>query len=137
MNMYRFFLMTVFVFTCVIGSGAPVAVAEDAPSTSGKAVSTRDPGIPLDQLELLLKPLTKTELVIEADAWLQILKAKVKQISDAEIAVKKKNEQIAKAEEVADAAKEAKDAAEEARKAKETSQPGWWPGGRQGGRGGC
>lgn len=121
MNMYRFFLMTVFVFTCVIGSGAPVAVAEDAPSTSGKAVSTRDPGIPLDQLELLLKPLTKTELVIEADAWLQILKAKVKQISDAEIAVKKKNEQIAKAEEVADAAKVAKDAAEEARKAKKTA----------------
>ena len=121
MNMYRFFLMTVFVFTCVVGSGAPVAVAEDAPSTSGKAVSTGNPGIPLDQLELLLKPLTKTELVIEADAWLQILKAKVKQISDAEIAVKKKNEQIAKAEEVADAAKEAKDAAEEARKAKETA----------------
>ena len=121
MNMYRFFLMTVFVFTCVIGSGAPVAVAEDAPSTSGKAVSTRDPGIPLDQLELLLRPLTKTELVIEADAWLQILKAKVKQISDAEIAVKKKNEQIAKAEEVADAAKVAKDAAEEARKAKKTA----------------
>lgn len=121
MNMYRFFLMTVFVFTCVIGSGAPVAVAEDAPSTSGKAVSTRDPGIPLDQLELLLKPLTKTELVIEADAWLQILKAKVKQISNAEIAVKKKNEQIAKAEEVADAAKVAKDAAEEARKAKKTA----------------
>jgi len=120
--MYRFFLMTVFVFTCVIGSGAPAAVAEDVPSTSGKAVSTRDPGIPLDQLELLLKPLTKTELVIEADAWLQILKAKVKQISDAEIAVKKKNEQIAKAEEVADAAKEAKEAAEEARKAKETAR---------------
>lgn len=126
MNMYRFFLMTVFVFTCVIGSGAPVVVAEGAPSTSGKAVSARDPGIPLDQLELLLKPLTKTELVIEADAWLQILKAKVKQISDAEIAVKKKNEQIAKAEEVADAAKEAKEAAEEARKAKETA-------GREGG----
>lgn len=118
MNTYRFFLMTVFVFTCVIGSEAPVAAAEEVPSMSGNAVSTMDPGIPLDQLELLLKPLTKTELVIEADAWLQILKAKVKQISDAEIAVKKKNEQIAKAEEVADAAKEA---AEEARKAKETA----------------
>ena len=121
MNMYRFFLMMVFVFTCVIGTEAPVAVAEKSPSTSGKAVSTRDSGIPLDQLELLLKPLTKTELVIEADAWLQILKAKVKQISDAEIAVKKKNEQIAKAEEVADAATEAGEAAEEAMKAKETA----------------
>jgi len=121
MKRYRFFLMTVFVFACVIGSEAPVVAAEEAPSMSGNAVSTRDPGIPLDQLELLLRPLTKTELVIEADAWLQILKAKVKQISDAEIAVKKKNEQIAKAEEVADAAKAAREAAEEARKAKETA----------------
>jgi len=121
MKRYRFFLMTVFVFTCVIGSEAPVVAAEEAPSMSGNAVSTRDPGIPLDQLELLLRPLTKTELVIEADAWLQILKAKVKQISDAEIAVKKKNEQIAKAEEVVDAAKAAREAAEEARKAKETA----------------
>jgi len=120
MKRYRFFLMTVFVFTCVIGSEAPVVAAEEAPSMSGNAVSTRDPGIPLDQLELLLRPLTKTELVIEADAWLQILKAKVKQISDAEIAVKK-NEQIAKAEEVVDAAKAAREAAEEARKAKETA----------------
>jgi len=54
MNTYRFFLMTVFVFTCVIGSEAPVAAAEEAPSMSGNAVSTMDPGIPLDQLELLL-----------------------------------------------------------------------------------
>jgi hypothetical protein len=29
MNTYRFFLITVFVFTCVIGSEAPVAVAEE------------------------------------------------------------------------------------------------------------
>ncbi|MDL1963153.1 MAG: mechanosensitive ion channel [Deltaproteobacteria bacterium] len=121
MNMYRFFLMTVLVFTCVIRSEALVAVAEEAPSMAGTAVSAMEPGIPLDQLELMLKPLTKTELVIEVDAWLQILKAKVKQISDAEIAVKKKNDQIAKAEEVAAAAREAGKAAEEARKARETA----------------
>jgi len=121
MNMYRFFLMTVLVFTCVIRSETLVAVAEEAPSMAGTAVSAMEPGIPLDQLELMLKPLTKTELVIEVDAWLQILKAKVKQISDAEIAVKKKNDQIAKAEEVAAAAREAGKAAEEARKARETA----------------
>ena len=121
MNMYRFFLMTVFVFTCVVGSVVPVAVAEEASSMAGRAVSTMEPGIPLDQLELMLKPLTKTELVIEVDAWLQILKAKVKQISDAEIAVKKKNEQIAKTEEVAAAARGASKAAEKASKAMETA----------------
>ena len=31
--------------------------------------TTGDPTIPVDQLEFLLKPLTKEELVVEADGW--------------------------------------------------------------------
>ncbi|WP_152052415.1 mechanosensitive ion channel family protein [Tautonia marina] len=69
---------------------APEAPAEEAPEPQ----TTADPEIPVDQLELLLQPLTKDELVVEADAWRDLLKQKVSQISSAEIAVKRQNEQV-------------------------------------------
>jgi small conductance mechanosensitive channel len=47
--------------------------------------TTADPKIPLKELELLLKPLTKTELAVEADGWLALLSAKAKELSAAEI----------------------------------------------------
>jgi small conductance mechanosensitive channel len=94
----------------------PVRVLQsDENSSNGYvAVTTGDINIPLDQLQWLVKPLTKEELTIEADAWQGILKKKVEEISAAEISVKRQNEQIEKSQEVADAAKEAKEAAEEA-----------------------
>lgn len=77
-----------------------------------QAVTAKDPEIPVDQLELLLKPLTKAELVGEADAWQALLKAKAQAISDKEIARMKANEAIDTAEEVVDAVEDAKEAAE-------------------------
>ncbi|MBN2325914.1 MAG: mechanosensitive ion channel [Candidatus Omnitrophica bacterium] len=68
-----------------------------AAQSSYKAVTTKDPQIPLAYLEILLKPLTKEELKVEADAWMLLLKNKVKQISDAEIEAKKKSEEVAQA----------------------------------------
>jgi small conductance mechanosensitive channel len=57
-------------------------------------VTISDPSIPVDELELLVKPLTADELFVEADAWLGLLKAKVAEISQAEIAVKRKDKAI-------------------------------------------
>ncbi len=79
----------------------PAVLGQD-PAPGAKTVA--DPLIPVDELTLLLEPLTQDELVIEAEAWLLLLQAKVQQISDAEIRVKHKNVEIAKAEEKAAAA---------------------------------
>jgi small conductance mechanosensitive channel len=68
--------------------------------SADKAVTTADPEIPQDDLGLKLKPLKRAELKVEADAWLGLLEAKVKEISTAEIAVKDKLREVSSAEEL-------------------------------------
>jgi small conductance mechanosensitive channel len=68
--------------------------------SADKAVTTADPEIPHDDLGLKLKPLKRAELKVEADAWLGLLEAKVKEISTAEIAVKDKLREVSSAEEL-------------------------------------
>ncbi|HCO92410.1 MAG TPA: mechanosensitive ion channel family protein [Phycisphaerales bacterium] len=63
-------------------------------SAEGTATTISDPEIPVGDLELLLKPLTKSELIVEAEAWLQLLKSKVSQISAAEIQMRQKSREI-------------------------------------------
>ena len=58
------------------------------------ATTISDPKIPVEDLELLLKPLTKSELIVEADAWLQLLKVKVTEISAVEIQMRRKSREI-------------------------------------------
>lgn len=110
--------------TLPILSACRIALADDASAPKAKTLISApdDYGsaikIPKDELELLLKPLTKEELVVEADAWLELLKAKVSEISAEEIKVKHANREIAKAEEKADAAAEKKAEAESVAEAK-------------------
>ena len=52
------------------------------------SVTAQDPLIQKDHLEILLTPLTQDELAVEADAWMELVKEKVRLISNAEIAVK-------------------------------------------------
>ena len=82
-------------------------------STIPKAVTTADPTIPIEELELLLKPFTKDELDGEAQGWMSLLKTKVKELSDAEIAVKRKNRELEQTKEAVDALEDAKKALEE------------------------
>ena len=58
------------------------------------ATTISDPQIPVGDLELLLKPLIKSELIAEVEAWLQLLKSKVSQISAAEIQMRQKSREI-------------------------------------------
>ena len=58
------------------------------------ATTISDPQIPVEDLELLLKPLTKSELIVEAEAWLQLLKVKVTEISAVEIQMRRKSREI-------------------------------------------
>ena len=105
----------------VAASFLPSQIIHSADDKSATyVVSTiKDISIARDELQWLVKPLTKEELIVEADAWRDLLKQKAREISVAEIAVKRQNEQIKKSQEAADAAEEAKDASKEAEEAQQ------------------
>jgi small conductance mechanosensitive channel len=75
--------------------------AEPKPQTIG------DPSIDVDDLKLLLEPMAKAELEVEANGWFGLLRAKVKEISEAELAVRHKNRELAALKEVKKAAVQA------------------------------
>lgn len=89
-----------------------VVIAKDCP-TEIKPVTNTDVKVPLEALTYRVQPLTKCELEAEAQAWLLLLKAKVTEISDAEVAAIYKKEEIKKAE-------QAEKALEDAQAAKQT-----------------
>ncbi|WP_417393424.1 mechanosensitive ion channel family protein [Gimesia sp.] len=64
------------------------------PAQELKPFTTIDPTIPLDQLRIMVRPLTKQELQVEADAWFKLLRNKARQIAAARLGVKKTNEAI-------------------------------------------
>ncbi len=77
-------------------------------------ITTENPKVPTEELILLLKPMTVTELTSEKNAWMELVKAKVREIAAGEIAVKQQNAQIAVKKEVVDAVSDAKKAIEKA-----------------------
>lgn len=97
-------------------TAAPSAVSGEAtPAPDPAPTTTADPGVALDDLEIMLEPLTRAEVEVEAKAWFALLRAKVSEISLAELAVHRKNreiEQLAKekaaGEALAQAAQDAK-----------------------------
>lgn len=92
----------------VVLSAASVQAAAEADAAAGPAaVSVDDPKVPIDELELLLVPLTKQQLLTEADAWQQIVQQKAEQIAYAEIAVKRQNREIKETQAIQDEAKKA------------------------------
>lgn len=98
---------------------------ELAPEGDAKAaVTAKEPDVPVDELQLLIKPLSLEELQNEAAAWQLLLKDKVREISDAEIAIKRQNRSINKQQEVAGSLDEAKKALEESDKALKSAVPG-------------
>jgi small conductance mechanosensitive channel len=68
---------------------APAAEAPTSVETGGGAMTVEDPKIPREELDLLLRPLTVQELEVEAKAWQSLVEAMAKEISGAEIAVKR------------------------------------------------
>ncbi len=89
-----------------------------------KAITTKNLSIPVDELALMVKPLTLEELEIEAAAWLLILQQKVQEISDGEIAIKRQNAAIAKEQEAIAALTSAQQSLSEAEEAQKTAAPG-------------
>lgn len=96
------------------------AVAQEAATEKASAPqprTTKDPEIPIDELRLLVKPLTRAELEVEAQAWQGLLQAKVREISNQEIAIKRKNVKIQETEEAVKKLEEAEKTLEEAKDA--------------------
>ena len=93
-----------------------ISLSQGAQATeiSYQAQTTVNPDIPIAELEWMVKPLTKDELIVEADAWQLLLKEKVKAISAAEIANRRLKDQIKKTEEAAVAFEKAQAAASKA-----------------------
>lgn len=102
-------------------SAAPKAVsAGDAAAPEPAPTTTADPGVALDDLEIMLEPLTRAEVETEAKGWFALLRAKVSEISLAELAVHRKNREIAQLAKEKAAGEALAQAAQEA-KAKQTS----------------
>jgi small conductance mechanosensitive channel len=80
-----------------------------------KATTTANPEISVDELDLLLRPLTRAELEVETQGWLSLLQNKVMEISEAEIGAKYKRAELQHADDIQaalDEVEQAKQAAE-------------------------
>lgn len=111
----------------VPGRSRPFEIAQalSAEATQGTAtITTEDPEIPVDELKLLVMPLTLPELETEAGAWMALLRSKVEEISSAELAIKRQNRQARQSREAVDAIEKAQVALEEAQEAQRGAAPG-------------
>ncbi|MGI9472549.1 MAG: mechanosensitive ion channel domain-containing protein [Rubripirellula sp.] len=107
---YRLFLLAIaWIAACPFASN--LAAQEDSSESPAKATTVSDPEIPVEHLELLIKPLTKEELVVEADAWRDLLKNTVREIARVRIGVQTLEVKQDTAQKVAEKAEEVKESA--------------------------
>ncbi|MEG4206556.1 mechanosensitive ion channel [Microcoleus sp. Pol7_A1] len=101
-------------------------VEPEKPADPKAATTTKDLNIPVDELKILLKPLTLEELRDEAAAWMLVLQKKAHEISEAEVTIKRENQAISQQQEGVDALVQAElalEAAEQAQKGAAPSSP--------------
>jgi small conductance mechanosensitive channel len=94
--------------------GAGIAGDASECGSKDRDITTQDPQIPLDELEIRLKPLTRCELAEEARDWMALLKTKALEISNVELVAKHKKTEVKQVEQALDALEEAQEALEEA-----------------------
>jgi small conductance mechanosensitive channel len=80
--MNRSLTVRCLIVVTLLAAVPPLPAQETAPPLPA---TTSDVEIPVEELRLLLVPLTSEQLVVEADAWQAVLQAKAQLISDAEI----------------------------------------------------
>ena len=98
-------------------AAAPAAADAKAPAKNAEPTTTKDPQIALDDLELLLEPMTTEETETEAKGWYSLLRAKEREITVAELDVRRKNREIAQLEKQKTAAADLAKATEEVKAA--------------------
>ena len=99
------------VLTALIFVSTSVAAQECAEDL--KPVTVSDDAVPVEVLTFRVRPLTKCELEVEAQAWQALLQAKVAEISDAEVARFYEKEAIAGIREADSALEDAREATAE------------------------
>ncbi len=82
-------LSAIILLTFGAVSFLPAQEKNDSATEKPKPVTTVDPTILQEYLEIIVKPLTLEELTVEAEGWRDLLKENVQQIADVRIAVKK------------------------------------------------
>jgi hypothetical protein len=96
---------------------APAPAAAEAVVKAAEPTTTKDPQIALDDLELLLEPMTTEETETEAKGWYSLLRAKEREITVAELDARRKNREIAQLEKQKTAASDLAKATEEVKAA--------------------
>ena len=83
---------------CIVALSPLMGIAaEDKKQTPVKPITTSNPDISIEELKHRLKPLTKDDLAVEADGWLQVLKKHGQKLGDMHIAaLKAENDEKAK-----------------------------------------
>lgn len=89
-------LVLIFSMLLVINSAPIFAKASSGSHTS---ISSTNPQIPLDELDIIMAPLTIDELKTEADGWLKLVKASAHKVADEKLHIKFLSQQEIKAEE--------------------------------------
>ena len=112
--------LQVFIGILSLGALAQEEPASDPPEII--AVTTADPNVPLDELALMLVPLTVEELKAETQAWMQLLRLKTQQTSEAELAIKQKNKTIEKAVEIQEVIEDTQEVLAEVSEASQDAQ---------------
>ena len=83
-------IITGLLLTIALISGS---YAEEAPKTP-TAVTTENPDISVENLNLMVRHMTGNELFVEADGWLDLLKESSKKVYDTKLSVLEKNTQM-------------------------------------------
>jgi small conductance mechanosensitive channel len=83
-------IFQIFIFTWAF-SLAPFAgmAAENDKKAPPQPITTSNLDISIEELEYRLQPLTKDDLSVEVDGWLQVLKKHGEELSNTQIAVLK------------------------------------------------
>jgi small conductance mechanosensitive channel len=83
-------IVGVFLAICAVMLAPFMGIAaENEKKAPSKPITTNNPNISIDELAYRLKPLTKDDLSVEADGWLQVLKKHSEKLSDMQIAALK------------------------------------------------
>ena len=77
--------MGIVILIAILLIPASGVLAQNDKKSQPAPVTTKNPEIALEVLEHRLQPLTKEDLAVEADGWLQILKKHVGQVSEMQI----------------------------------------------------
>ena len=87
--MFRIIFTLIFLLT-----SSNFVMAEDKSDKSSKAVTTDNPDIAPEELQIILNPMTKDELFVEADGWLLLLQKAAEKVAMTKLEIFKDNKKI-------------------------------------------